>query len=136
MLLQHQFESMCADLKSKGDTHALKVDYEQQLADLRRRAETSHAEQESAIQRQRAEAETYILEQRAAYDEEQRQREAAWNAEKARAEAVFAEERKDMLQRPSLMPRPYNKRGCVWRRDYGGSRLMRMLGPKMFASRS
>ena len=27
MLLQHQFESMCADLKSKGDTHALKVDY-------------------------------------------------------------------------------------------------------------
>ena len=43
MLLQHQFESMCADLKSKGDTHALKVDYEQQLADLRRRAEVSHA---------------------------------------------------------------------------------------------
>ena len=47
MLLQHQFESMCADLKSKGDTHALKVDYEQQLADLRRRAETSYAEQEN-----------------------------------------------------------------------------------------
>ena len=72
MLLQHQFESMCADFKSEGDTHALKVDYEQQLADLRRRAEVSHAEQKSAIQRQKAEAERYILEQRAAYDEEQR----------------------------------------------------------------
>ena len=75
MLLQHQFESMCADLKAKGDTHALKVDFEQQLADLRRRAETSHAEQESEIRRQKAEAERYILEQRAAYDEEERKRE-------------------------------------------------------------
>ena len=94
MLLQHQFESMFADLKSNGDTHTLKVDYEQQLADLRRRAEVSHAEQGSASRRQRAEAEKYILDQRAAYDAEQRQREEQWKTEKAQAEAIFAEEKR------------------------------------------
>ena len=92
MLLQHQFESMCGELKAKGETHALKVDFEQQLADLRRRAENSHAAQESEIRRQRAEAEDYIMRQRAAYDEEQRRKEESWRAERAQAEAIFAKE--------------------------------------------
>ena len=90
MLLQHQFESMCNELKARGETHTLKVDFEQQLADLRRRAETSHAAQESEIRRQKAEAEEFIMRQRAAYEEEQRKKEESWRAEKAQAEAIYS----------------------------------------------
>ena len=133
MSLQHQFESMCADLEAKGDTQALKVGFEQQLADIRRRAETSHAEQESATQRQKAEAERYMYEQRAAYDEEQRQRESNWNAERLRAEAILAEERTEVLQRPRHKLRPTSRKDYVWksRGDYSENRIMPMLRPKM-----
>ena len=93
LLLQHQFENMCNELKSRGETHALKVDFEQQLADLRRRAETSQAAQEDEIRRQKAEAEDLIMRQRAAYEEEQRKREEWWKAERARAEDIFRQEK-------------------------------------------
>ena len=75
MKLEHQLERICSEMKSKGDTQALKTDFEQQLIDVWRRAEAAHADQESAINRQRAEADRYISEQRSACQAEQRDRE-------------------------------------------------------------
>ena len=114
------------------------MDFEQQLMDLRRRAETSHAEQESAIQREKAEAERYIHEQRASFDEEQWQREAKWNAERLQAEAIFAEEKRRSAAEAEARARPISRKECVLksRRDCGENRIMPMLWPKMPALKS